>query len=105
MKSSALILICCILVASCATGYHKYSWTGGHKDTSLGEGKYLVEYHGNGTTSEDVVEQYWSQRASELCTSGYETLDDESGANDGGFLVGGAVSIAHPWKKAVIQCK
>jgi hypothetical protein len=105
MRRVIEVILLCACLSACATGYQKYSLTGGYKDKDLGDGKYLVEYYGNGTTSEETVEEYWSQRASELCPSGFETLDTENGANDGGFLVGGAVSIAHPWKKSVIHCR
>ncbi len=99
-----LIIIFCFASASCATGYHKYSWTGGYRDTDLGDGVYIVEYQGNGTTSAATVDKYWEQRANELCEKGFVVLKGDEGANDGAAWTGSGMPIAHPWKKGKIQC-
>ena len=96
----ALALSC----TACATGYQQYTWSGGYKDKELGDGKYLVEYFGNGTTSQHTVAMFWGQRANELCPNGFEILDDEDGQNSGSFT-SGSTSFSHPWKKATIKCK
>jgi len=84
--------------------HRRYTWSGGYKDTDLGEGKYLVEYFGNGTVSRATVEAFWERRANEVCPKGFDLVRDEKGKNDGGIFVSPAVTIDHPWKKAVIKC-
>tara|TARA_B100001063_G_scaffold224919_1_gene233329 strand:+ start:60 stop:380 length:321 start_codon:yes stop_codon:yes gene_type:complete len=102
MRISALVILVS-LVAGCATGYQAHTWSGGYKDSQLGENHYLVEYYGNGTTSPETVDLYWKKRAEELCASGYEIVSDETGATNGGIFIG--ATIDHPWQKAEIKCK
>ncbi|MBU2987136.1 hypothetical protein KO528_17350 [Saccharophagus degradans] len=99
-----IIVSICLILCSCATGYQKYSWAGGYKDKDLGDGVHLVEYFGNGTHTPATVEMYWLQRANEICSNGFEVIEGEDGANEGAAFSGGAMSIAHPWKKAKIKC-
>ena len=98
-----LIICCCIFMSACAASYQKYTWSGGYKDQDLGDGKYLVEYYGNGTTSSQTVDMYWKQRADEVCPSGFKLLDEKDGKNTGSFT-SGATTFSHPWKKATIEC-
>ncbi|WP_369743934.1 hypothetical protein AB8S08_04950 [Pseudidiomarina sp. PP-1MA] len=102
---SILVVLSLGLLTACATGYQAHTWSGGYKDSKLGDGHYLVEYYGNGTTLPATVEQFWAKRATELCPTGFEAVNNNTGATDGGIFVGGAVSIDHPWKKAEIKCK
>lgn len=99
------IITGCIFLTGCATGYQAHTWSGGYKDKKLDDNHYLVEYYGNGTTSVEMLKEFWGKRASELCPNGYDALDENNGKTDGGIFLGGIVSIAHPWLKSEIQCK
>lgn len=97
-------------ISGCVTGYQAYTWSGGYKDKSLGDGKYYVEYLGNGSTSTELVLQRWEQRSSELCPNGYEIISNSAGENSGttAGMVGTTVipiSFSHPYIQGEIQCK
>lgn len=104
------VLICIGFISGCSTGYQSHTWSGGYKDTNLGDGFYAVEYLGNGTNSPEIVRQYWHQRAGELCPTGYVVQSFTEGSNsvDTAALVGTVVvpiSSDHPWVKGRIKCK
>ena len=102
MKYYTFLAVILSFVSGCATGYQKYTWSGGYKDKLVGENEYLVEYYGNGTTSPQTVESFWNQRASEICPNGFEIIDNKEGESSGSF---GATTFSHPWKKARIKCQ
>jgi hypothetical protein len=104
MMKFLLSITGCLLLAGCATGYQEYTWSGGYKDKELGDNHYLVEYYGNGTTSTEMLKDFWGKRADQLCPKGYDVIGENNGKTDGGIFLGGIVSIAHPWLKAEIQC-
>ncbi|MGH1540394.1 MAG: hypothetical protein ACRBHB_08220 [Arenicella sp.] len=104
MRKRLILLFLTIFLISCGTTYQKHTWSGGYKDVDLGEGKYLVEYYGNGTLSPETVQAYWEQRANDICPKGYSTMDDEEGENDGGIFISPLVTVEHPWIKGVIKC-
>lgn len=104
MKLNTFLIICSMLVSGCATGYQKHTWSGGYKDSMVGENEYFVEYYGNGTTSPQIVESFWNQRASEICPSGFDIIENREGENSGSFT-NGATTFSHPWKKATIRCR
>lgn len=102
MKKVTILMLLATLVG-CATGYQKYTWSGGYKDEKIGDNHFKVEYYGNGTTSRETVSAFWEKRAFELCPSGYDIVSAEGGANNGGIFIG--VNVDHPWKKAEIRCR
>ena len=109
MKFISILSILVFLV-SCTTGYKKHSWDGGYKDEDLGNGKFKVEYFGNGTTSQELVLERWHQRSSELCPDGYSVIKSETKEEEinTAFFSGGVLvpfSTVHPEAKGEIQCK
>lgn len=53
-------------LVGCTTPYGPKGLTGGYVDTRIADDTYLVEFHGNGKTSSDMVWRYWIYRCAEL---------------------------------------
>lgn len=82
--SRFLYLLVTMLLASCATGYHSPSYSGGYTDKILGDGYYSVNFSANGYTSKQRAEDLALLRACELARSGnYKRFD----------LIGGHTNI------------
>lgn len=71
--------ICCIVLpllflSACSSipPYQELTFGGGWTDEKLSEGKYSLEYSGNGFASIEGVRQMWHKRAGELCGGEYE---------------------------------
>ena len=103
VKNTAIISLI-FLLSACATGYQAHTWSGGYKDKEISDGHYYVEYLGNGTTSKEIVNEYWARRASELCPNGYTELSANTGKNNSFAMGTAGVTFDHPWKKAEIKC-
>ncbi|NVM89946.1 hypothetical protein FHT32_003603 [Variovorax sp. SG517] len=54
------------MLAGCTTPYGPRGLAGGYVDTRIADDTYLVEFHGNGKTSGDMVWRYWIYRCAEL---------------------------------------
>lgn len=78
MKGLALFLT----LLGCASPYKPFGsetvW-GGYEEEDLGQGKYLVTYHGNNMTAPDTVRSRAYRRAGEVCDArGYDILVAEA---------------------------
>jgi hypothetical protein len=98
-----LIFVLVVPLVGCATGYHKYSWTGGYQDKAVGENLYELTYQGNGTTSHATVEQYWHMRAKELCKNGeYDFKFTDTKSN---MAYSQYITVEHPKIVGTVTCK
>lgn len=61
----ASVLVLGVLMG-CTTPYGPKGLAGGYVDTRIADDTYLVEFHGNGKTSGDMVWRYWIYRCAEL---------------------------------------
>ncbi len=106
MNKAVVISITIFLSACVKVGYKPYSqMSGGYKDTSLGNGKYSVEYVAYKSTTEIILPR-WHKRASELCLAGYDVLeinkkDDGSPIEISAFI---SVSRNDAYITGIIQC-
>lgn len=66
MKRIASLIPLFLLIASCATGYHPMSLSGGFEEFRLGEDTYSVTFSGNEYTNRDKAYQYALRRSAEL---------------------------------------
>lgn len=112
MKNSRIILLTAFIISltGCVTGYQSYTWSGGYKDEDLGDGKFRVEYYGNGSTPPELVLERWHTRSKELCPYGYDVISSNTGEDSGttSASAGGAfipISFSHPFVKGEIKCK
>jgi hypothetical protein len=62
----AAIVAVILTLASCATAYQPRSMTGGYQERQLSEGRWYVEFFGNGNTKRDTVFGFWLNRCAEL---------------------------------------
>lgn len=78
----SLTLVLAMLTSACATPYQPRGLTGGFEEKKLAEGRFWLQFRGNGFTKPETVRQYWNKRAGELCggrsykentSSGYDT--------------------------------
>lgn len=104
------LILTLILVSACTTGYKRYSWDGGYKDKDLGDGKFRVEYYGNGSTSQELVLERWHKRSAELCPKGYTVISNNAEAEEiNTVLFSGAAlipfAVTHPKVIGEIQCQ
>lgn len=81
------ILVACLCIVGCSTGYKSEGLTGGFKETKTGDRQYRVVFSGNQYTSDDKVKDYLKVRCAELTVwQGYKyyeleidsTLHDQS---------------------------
>ena len=77
MKNIFIIVCLSILISSCATKYQSMGFTGGYEDYDFGDGKFKVEFLGNGYTNSETVKKYARTRAKELCKGDYDVLDEK----------------------------
>ncbi len=103
------LLIATMLLCSCATGYHPYTWNGGYKDKELEPGSYEIYFVGNGPTSIEDVTKFWHQRANELCPSGYDyTYYDNKNKTNQIWVPAGAVAVpifvSYPEITGIARC-
>lgn len=83
MKIIQPLIVSSILLAGCATGYHKLtplSLTGGFKEKDLGRNVWRVTFTANGYTTRETAQTFWLYRCSELALEkgfqGFEILSD-----------------------------
>jgi hypothetical protein len=83
MKISRVLIVFCLGLAGCATGYHKLtplSLTGGFKEKDLGRNVWRVTFSANGYTTRETAQTFWLYRCSELALEkgfqGFEILSD-----------------------------
>jgi hypothetical protein len=51
----------------------------GYVDVELQPGVFVITYNGTTRHNKELIEQYWLQRAQELCPLGYEVIEKEAG--------------------------
>lgn len=99
MKKYILLGVLGVL-AGCVTGYGPYGMTGGYKENLSEDGVYSLLYQGNATNNDEQILQFWHQRASELCPSGYEVLEVSQG-----HKTGNGALMRYPFSEGKIRCK
>ena len=77
MKKIAGILVLSFMLAGCATPYQPTGLLGGFEDISLGDNKHKITWQGNAYTSKAKLIYYTEKRASEICRSGFDILDQD----------------------------
>ena len=68
MRTRLLLLsmLAMVLIAGCATSYHKKGITGGYSETRLGENVYMVTFKGNAYASKERTADFCLLRCAEL---------------------------------------
>lgn len=67
------------LLTACASSYKPNGLMGGYSDSQIGQNKYLVEFKGNGYTSQVAAREMALKRAKELCQEkGFASFETES---------------------------
>jgi hypothetical protein len=100
MKKILGILFLGLLLSGCATPYQPMGLLGGFEDISLGDNKHKITWQGNGYTSKAKLVYFTEKRASEICRSGFDILDQDFDT------IGGLGPIAGmPLLVSTIKCK
>jgi len=109
---SVLSLFLCLV--SCATAYGPKGYSGGYEDFDLGNGKFQVEFYGNGYTHRSDVQQMALRRAREVCQEhGFKTGDimnvgadtDQSLSINQGYQQTEFQTVTKATAKVLVQCK
>lgn len=66
LRFGTVAIVIALFASSCATTYQPMSYTGGYRDSALGNGLYQVEFSGNGFTNRSVVNDYFLRRCAEV---------------------------------------
>ena len=53
MRNHISIILTVLLLAGCATSYHRKGFTGGYTDEAIGKNTFDVSFHGNGASHMD----------------------------------------------------
>ena len=89
MRRAAFVILCGLLLASCATSYQRQGFTGGFDETQLGPNLYRVSFKGNGFTSADRASDLALLRCAELTLqSGFRyfaVVDSRAGTTQSAF--------------------
>lgn len=110
MKNSLFLVLLPLLFTACATPYQASGALGGYSEKKIADNKYELQFLGNKYTDMNVIHEFWSRRASELCngkpyngksTSGQ--LEKSAGmlAPNGVFL---PMEFSYPLAKGTVEC-
>lgn len=66
MKNHILIIFTVLLLAGCATSYHRKGFTGGYTDEAIGKNTFDVSFFGNGASNTNKVSDFAMLRAAEI---------------------------------------
>lgn len=93
-------------MVACATPYQQRGFSGGYNDTSLGNGRWMINVDVNGYTSRSTAMEYSYRRAGELCPSGFDPVDADRSDNYGLYNNGKTASVVNkPTAMLVVQCR
>ena len=84
-----LVLLLCIGLVGCATGYARRGWTGGYSDMKMQEDIFRVAFSGNAYVGMGRVEDYTLLRSAEVALeNGYKyfiIIDEKSATSTGSY--------------------
>jgi hypothetical protein len=98
MKNHILIIFTVLLLAGCATSYHRMGFTGGYTDEATGKNTFDVSFYGNGSSYTDRVSDFAMLRAAEITLqNGYSffTVEDKKEL----------LEVSSPFPKPVVRIK
>lgn len=113
MKKISCILLGCVLLGACSTGYKRASkaTAKGYFDTTMQRGVYDVTFNGNSYTSSKKAYDYALLHASEVCLeNGYQSFDIMSKNDDStttGYFAPGLSTMAYyktPKISLMVKC-
>ena len=67
MRKSVLFTVASLFIITSCTSYQPSGFTGGYRDTQLGESIFQISFRGNGYTSKQRVDDFALLRAAEKC--------------------------------------
>jgi hypothetical protein len=94
-------------LAASATSYGPKGFVGGYSDTQLADGVYMIDVEVNGYTSRGTALEFLYRRAYDLCPTGFDVMDRESGQDTTYWRTSQTTvqAIEKPNVSAVIKCK
>lgn len=82
MKKILSIVMSCVLLGGCSTGYQKLGYDGGYSEMRTAKNSYMVEYTSNAYTDQSTNFKYALRRAAELTQmNGYKYFQVTNSAN------------------------
>jgi hypothetical protein len=94
-------------LAASATSYGPKGFGGGYTDTQIAPGVHAIDVQVNAYTSRGTALEYLYQRAYELCPTGFDVMDRESGQDTAYWRTSQYTvqQIEKPNVSAVIKCR